>query len=175
MPDPAMCRPEPSEYDSQREEYIRLVSEHDIQSALRSQLEDVVGLLSRASEPESLVRHAPYTWSFRQVLGHMTDCERIFGYRALRIARHDATPLPGFDENAYMKFVDFDRWPLADLLVDFEHVRRSHFDLFRQLDSEAWLRRGIVDGHPITARAVAYVMVGHARHHLNILRTRLAA
>jgi DinB superfamily len=174
MPDPAISRPEPSEYHAESKAYIGLVSENDVRSALESQLDDVVGLLSGTSEQESLVRHAPYTWSIRQVLGHMTDCERVFGYRALRIARNDATPLLGFDENAYMRFVDFDRWPLADLLIDFEHLRRSHLGLFWRLDSEAWLRRGFANGHSITTRAMAYVMAGHARHHLNILRKRLA-
>ena len=167
-------RPEESEYGPDFGRYVRLTPEGDVLAFLEAQLDELLILLGKLPEAESLVRHAPYTWTIKQVVGHMTDCERIFGYRALRIARADATPLPGFDENEYMKAVDFNGYPLAELVREFEHVRRSHSLLFRHLEPAAWLRRGVVRGGPASTRAFAYVIAGHAKHHLDIMKSRLA-
>jgi hypothetical protein len=170
----AIGRPDATEYAPAFANYVNLVPAGDVQVLLEQQLAELTDLLSPVSEAESLVRHTPYTWSVKEVLGHITDCERIFGHRALRIARNDATPLSSFDENAYMTFATFDRVPFAELLAEFQTVRRSHLYLFRHLEPAAWTRRGIVNNHPATPRAFAFVIVGHARHHLDILRTRLA-
>ena len=83
---------------------------------------------------------------------------------------NNKSPLETFDENAFMNFVDFDRYPLEELLAEFAHVRGSHLYFFKHLPLDAWLRRGIVIDHPATVRAFAYVMAGHAKHHLDILR-----
>jgi hypothetical protein len=103
----------------------------------------------------------------------MADTERIFGYRALRFARGDATPLPGFEENDYMRTAEFDHRTLRDLLGEFEHVRRSHMHLFGGLSAAAWSRIGQASGNTMSVRALAYTMVGHARHHTAILKQRL--
>jgi hypothetical protein len=166
-------RPDASEYSSAVENYIRLVLEGDVLTVLRQQLSEMTALLGPLDDAQSLIRHAPYTWTIKQVTGHMTDCERVFGYRALRLARQDATPLPGFDENAYMRAVDFDRVPLGDLLSEFELLRRSHLALVAQFDESAWKFAGTVNDHRMTTRAVIHVMAGHAAHHLAILRQRL--
>lgn len=166
-------RPAANEYAAEFGKYVGLPPDRDIQSFLATQLDELLGLLAGMSDAESLVRHAPYTWSIKQVIGHLIDCERIFGHRALRIARNDATPLASFDENAYMQFADFDRWPTAELLAEFDHVRRSHLLFFRHLEPASWLRQGIVLNQPMTVRALAYVIAGHAKHHLDILHMRL--
>ena len=140
---------------------------------LSDQVEELTRLTGELSERQSLAHHPPYTWSIKQVVGHLTDCERVFGYRAMRIARNDATPLPSFDENAYMESATFDDYPIADLVSEFELLRRSHVAMLRHLDDDAWLRRGVVSNHPMTVRAIACVMAGHAEHHLRILRKRL--
>jgi hypothetical protein len=124
-------RPTPEEYAPFYETYVKLVPEVDVVSALESQLDDSLFLLHSISEDDSLLRHAPYTWSTREVVGHMTDAERVFGYRALRFARADPTPLPGFDEGAYAKAAHFDRRELRDLAAEFEAVRRANVHLFR--------------------------------------------
>ena len=103
MSHPATTRPDVSEYGANFGQYIQLVPAGDIQALLATQLADLLALVSGLSDQQSLVHHAPYTWSIKQVVGHITDCERIFGYRALRIARGDATPLASFDENEYMR------------------------------------------------------------------------
>jgi hypothetical protein len=166
-------RPASGEYAPPFGKYIALVPEGDILSILESQLCDVRQLLDGISDQDSLAHHAPYTWSIRQVIGHVTDCERVFGYRALRIARDDSTPLAGFDENAWMQNMDFDRWPLVELLNEFEMVRRSHLALFLHHQPAAWTRRGVAIDHPATTRAFAYAIAGHTKHHLDIVRKRL--
>src|SRR3954467_11501813 len=96
-----MPRPKASEYALHYGNYIGLVPEDDVVGAMRSELARTMGLLRDVPEDESLRRHAPYTWSIREVVGHLIDSERVFGYRALRFARGDATPLPGLEENAH--------------------------------------------------------------------------
>ncbi|MFO0891630.1 MAG: DinB family protein [Isosphaeraceae bacterium] len=167
-------RPDGSEYAPFYAGYVKLVPEGDILATLEAQLGEMLVLLSSVSESESLVRHAPYTWSVREVVGHMTDAERVFGYRALRFSRSDATPLASFDENAYTQAGCFDRVPLADLVREFEVTRRSNLLLFRHLSPESWSRGGKASDNFVTVRALAHIIVGHARHHTEILRKRLA-
>ena len=100
--------------------------------------------------------------------------ERVFGYRALRIARGDSIPLPGFDENAYVQTAQFDQHHLADLVAEFQTVRQSQLGLFEHLPTNAWDRRGIANGDEVSVRGLAYIIVGHERHHTAILRRRLS-
>jgi len=170
-----MTRPGPTEFAPFYAGYIALVPESDVVAALAAQLDDTLALLRPVAEADADVRHPPYTWTVKEVVGHLTDAERVFGYRALRFARGDATSLPGFDENAYAQAGGFDRVRLVDLAAGFEAARRSHLWLFRTLPEAAWARGGAANGSPVTVRALAYIMVGHARHHTAILRKRLAA
>jgi hypothetical protein len=167
-------KPEPTEYAPSEGRYVALVPEKDILAALGEQLQDTLALLHGVTEDQANTRHAPYTWSVKEVIGHMTDTERIYGYRALRFARKDSTPLPGFEENDYVRNATFDAYPLSELVAEFELVRRSHLCLFRHLPGEAWLRSGSANGNLVTVRALAYIMAGHARHHVAILRKRLS-
>src|SRR5579862_3088382 len=148
-------RPATDEYAPPFAPYIKLVPEGDILKTLDEQLGRLQALLKPLSEAQALTLHAPYTWTLKQVLGHLTDCERIFGYRALRLARNDATPLPGFDENQFMQFADFNAWPMSELIEEFSLVRRGHLQLFRHLAPEAWQRRGTIIDHAMTPRALA--------------------
>ena len=150
-----------------------LVPPGDVVVCLELQTSAFLDLLTKASEEESLALHPPYTWTLRQVVGHVIDAERIFGCRALRIARNDQTPLPSFDENAYVENADFNRVPMTKLLEEFHLVRRSHVAMFLQFRPEDWPRRGTVSGQPMSARAMAWVIAGHAQHHLQIARRRL--
>jgi hypothetical protein len=120
------------------------------------------------------VCHPPYTWTIKQVVGHLTDSERVFGYRALRFARGDSTALSGFDENAYAAAARHDRVPLESLAREFENLRRSHIAFFEHLTAEAWLRSGAANNSDVSVRALAYILVGHEWHHVAILRRRLA-
>jgi hypothetical protein len=154
---------------------MKLAPEDNVLTALAEQLEETLTLLRRVPEATGNVRHAPYTWSVKQVVGHITDAERVFGHRAFRFSRNDATPLPGFDENDYVKNAPFDNCLLQDLVSEFEFVRRANLSLFRSVHSEAWLRSGVANGNKVSVRALAYILVGHTRHHMNILRKRLGS
>jgi DinB superfamily len=170
----SMARPDTTEYAPQYGQYLALVPEDDIVAAMRSELARTTTFLSGVAERDASICHPPYTWTIKQVVGHLTDCERIFGYRALRFARGDSTPLPGFDENPYAERAGSDQRPLVALATEFEAVRRSHICLFENLPAPAWTQRGIANDNEMSVRAIAYAIVGHERHHMSILRQRLA-
>lgn len=167
-----MPRPAATEYAPFYAGYIALVPEGDVLPAMAAQLAEIVTFLRGVSEADAAVRHAPYTWSTKEVVGHLIDGERIFSYRALRAARGDGTPLPGFDENPYVAAGAFDRLRLTELADEFEAVRRSTLWLFRNLPADVWDHRVTANNAEITVRALAYIVVGHVRHHGGILRKR---
>jgi DinB superfamily len=169
-----MARPESDEYASYYAKYVSLVPESDILTVMRAAPGTELGFLAGVAESEASVCHPPYTWTVKQVVGHLTDSERVFGYRALRFARGDATPLPGFDENAYAKAIHLDDFPLKQLVSEFADLRRSHVAFFEHLSEEAWRRRGTANNASVSVRALAYILIGHERHHCAILRKRLA-
>lgn len=152
--------------------YAAAVAGADLRPVLATQPEALRSACSALSESGALHRYADGKWSVKEVVGHIADTERIFSYRALRIARGDATPLASFDENAYVATAAFDRRPLGDLVDDFETVRRHTLSLLAGLDADAWTRSGIASGQPVTTRALFHIMAGHARHHLRLLASR---
>ena len=153
--------------------YIALVKDvTDPLTKLEDQVDQVTSLLNNLDPARSLYRYAPEKWSIQQLLGHLIDTERIFAYRALRIARGDQTPLPGFDENAYVVAADAEAVDWDQLLAEFAAVRRSNILMLRNLPATAWTRTGEVNAAPISVRALAYIMAGHVVHHLNILCER---
>ncbi len=154
--------------------YIALVVEDDVLSAMEQQSSATQRILSGLDEHKSSYRYAPGKWSVKQIIGHLADAERVFGYRALAVARGESRPLPGFDEDSYVHHAGFDEWRLGDLAEQYALVRRSNIVLFRNLPEEAWERRGTANDHAVTVRALAYSIVGHERHHLAILRDRYA-
>jgi hypothetical protein len=102
----------------------------------------------------------------------MSDTERVFGYRMLRIARGDATPLPGFEQDEWVPHSSANTRSMANLVMEFAAVRAATIALVDSLSAEAWVRKGTASGHTISARALAYIAAGHERHHLNIIRER---
>jgi len=164
--------PESSEYVAYYGRYISLVSGNDILTTLRSQLPETVKLFSTLSEASGELRYAPDKWSIKEMLGHLTDSERVFAYRALRIARNDRTPIEGFEQDDYVRYGPFHQCRLAELVEEFEHVRHASIDLFRGLNQEAWTRRGIANKNEISVRALAYIVAGHELHHRNVLREK---
>jgi hypothetical protein len=166
-------RPEPTEYAGYYQRYVDLVPEADVLPALAAQLDEWLAFLRSVPEADAVVCHPPYTWTLKEVVGHVSDGERVFGYRALRFARADTTALPGFDENAFAATAESNRLPLADVVSEFEAVRRSNLWMFRNLPEAAWVRSGVANDNRVSVRALAYILVGHARHHHAILRKRL--
>lgn len=136
-------RPQANEYDPYYERYISLVPGTDIVTTLQTQLDQTTVLLSAVSEEKSAYRYAPGKWSIKEVLGHLTDAERIFAYRALRISRNDRTPIEGFEQDGYVQYGPFSDCRLSDLLQEFGYVRDASLSLFQKLNEQAWNRRGI--------------------------------
>jgi hypothetical protein len=165
-------RPQPDEYAPYFQRYIDLVPEEDILGALRSQLEVTSSRLRQVDEERSSYRYAPGKWTIKQVVGHVGDAERIFAYRALSIARGDTNPLPGFDEDSYVRGADFDSWPFADLVDSVAIVRRANILMLSHLSDEAWNRRGVASDNPSTPLGLAFAMLGHERHHLRVLQEK---
>ena len=152
--------------------YIAKVPGEQIGEYLGAQTREVERLLGSLDDAAARFRYAPDKWSVKELLGHVCDAERIFSYRLLRIARADATPLPGFDENAYVPPAEFDARPLPGLVREFLAVRASTIALAEGLPAAAWERRGQASGKTISARALIYITVGHLTHHLGVLRER---
>lgn len=164
-------RPETGEYAPYYGKYISLVPEGSIVSILGEQLNDTLSLLRSIPEAQSDKRYAPEKWSIKELVGHVSDTERIFGYRALRFARNDKTPLSGFDQDEYVRNAAFDKRQLNELAVEFEYTRRLNISLFQHLDSKAWQRTGIANDSEASVRALAFIIAGHELHHMKILRT----
>ena len=174
MTAPTVDRPATSEYAPYYAGYIARVPEGDVLAILETQIDDTLSFLRTQGEAWAATRYVPGKWSVKEIIGHLSDTERIMSYRALRIARGDRTPLPGYEQDDYVRAAHFDRRPLADLLEEFAAVRAATVRLFRGLDADAWRRSGIANNLEVSVRALAYIIAGHERHHLEILRTRYA-
>jgi hypothetical protein len=167
-----LSRPDPSEYGAYYGRYISLVPPGPIIDTLREQIGDTVGVLRSLSESRGDHRYAPDKWSIKEVVGHVTDGERVFAYRALRIGRCDETPLPGFEQDDYVRNGGFGARTLQHVIDELEAVRRATVLLLEGLGEAAMARRGMASGMPVTVRALAHIIAGHERHHLAILRER---
>jgi hypothetical protein len=169
---PNIEAPDASEYAPYYGWYISLVKAGDILAALAEQAEETWALFAGLSDVQGHYRYAPEKWSVKEVLGHVIDVERVFAYRALRIARNDRTPLPGFEQDDYVRYGGFASQRLADLIEEFVCVRRANLMLFQQFSPEAWMRLGTADEKAISVRAIAYIMAGHELHHRQVLKEK---
>ncbi len=158
-------RPGTDEYLPYYEQYIRLVPDGDIVDILDRQIDETVGALSSFTAEQAQWRSAPGEWNAVEIVGHLADAERVFGYRALSFARNDPTPLPGMDPNVFMAGANFAGRTLPDVVEEFVAVRRASIMFLRSLDGAAWTHVGVADGNPISVRALAYIMAGHELHH----------
>ena len=170
-----MQRPLADEYPKAFAGYVSLVPEADILAVLRTQTELVREVARRTSPQRETYSYAPGKWTLRQVVGHVGDAERVFGYRTLCISRGDPAPLPGFDENAYVDAASFNDIHLAALVDEFASLRSANLRLIETLRVDQWPAAGIANGNAITVRGLAYVMAGHVHHHLKVLRDRYMA
>jgi hypothetical protein len=168
---PAAVRPAPEEYGQYFGRYVDLVPHGDVALRLETQLGDTLALVQAA--PEAADRaYAPGKWTVKEVLGHLADVERVLSYRALRMARGDATPLPGFDEDAYVAAADFGARPLVEVAAELAAVRAATLALLRGLPAAGWTRRGTANGLETTARGVIWTIAGHELHHRRVLVER---
>jgi DinB superfamily len=165
-------RPEEGEFLPYYGKYIALVEGDDALAALQRQIPDTLKLLSGLDEKRALHRYAPGKWSVKDVIVHVTDAERVFAYRAMRFAREDQTPLPGFDEVPYASAAAADSVPLPTVIEGLRAIRAASIALFSSLEVDALTRRGQANDSPVTVRALAWIMAGHEKHHVTLLRER---
>src|SRR5215831_4539219 len=167
-----MNRPSQAEYAPYYQSYIDQVSETDIMQVLRSELDDLDVLLGSVPAEKETYAYADGKWTIRQIVGHLIDGERVFGYRALCIARGEKQNLPGFEQDDYLQTSPYNHIALEDLLSEMRLVRLSNLAMFRSLDEEAWSRVGLANNNEVSVRALAYIMAGHTRHHMKVLKQR---
>src|SRR5271169_1750702 len=148
-----IAQPEATEYASYYGKYISLVPGNDILTILRDQADQTVSLFGSVSAEKADYRYAPGKWSIKEVLGHINDTERIFSYRALRISRNDRTPIEGYEQDDYVREGPFGRCRMQDLVEEFSAIRKSTCLLFRGLDRDAWMRRGLANKNEVSVRA----------------------
>ena len=175
MPKITIPRPSSAEYAPFHAGYVASVPDGDVLAMLKKQNSETLRLLGRVGEKKSRHRYAPGKWTIREVVGHLTDAERVFAYRALTIARGDKTPLPGFDEVAWGNTTNADTRTLKSLLEEFAAVRATTLAMIRGFTQEQLSRTGTASGHQVSVRGLVYVMAGHERHHVRILKERYLA
>jgi DinB family protein len=167
-----MNRPNENEYAPDYQSYINQVNEADILPVLRAQMDDLDVLLERVAPEKETYRYAEGKWSIREIVGHLIDGERVFGYRAFSIARGEQQNLPGFEQDEYMLTAPYHNIELEDLLSELRLIRLGNIAMFRTLDEASWSRVGTANANPVSVRAIAFIMAGHVRHHMNVLRER---
>jgi hypothetical protein len=168
-------RPASNEYAPFYENYVKLVPECDLLLLLAQQIKETADLLRNVTDAQGEFRYAPGKWSLKEVIGHMSDTERIMNYRLLRVARGDQTKLSGFDENFFVNGASFGLRSVQDLLEELTAVRQATLHLLHGLTDEAWQLTGVANGFEISARALAYVIAGHELHHRKVIEERYLA
>ncbi len=171
MSDFQIGRPDHSELAPHAIAYFKLVEEEDVLAALRKQIAQTLALLKPLDDEwGSSFRPAQGKWTVKEIIGHLSDVERILSARALRMARGDQTPLPGFEQDDYVRTAGSNDRHMNDLLNELQAVRDSSLALFGSLPQPAWLRRGLVSDWNLTVRGIAFTIAGHGLHHFKILR-----
>jgi len=172
MPHAILFRPEATEYAPYYGKYISLVPDGDLIKILGEQFDDTLARLKKISEAQSLTRYEAGKWSIKEVIGHLADSERIMCYRALRIARADATPISGFEQDDYVRAANFEARAFADILSEWQAVRAATIALFRGFDEAALLRHGTANNVTFVVSAIVCIIAGHERHHMKVLQTK---
>ncbi|WP_044175227.1 DinB family protein [Flectobacillus major] len=169
-----MRQAEKNEYPQHKyfSRYIEYSDSQDVIEMLVKQKEEVFFLLKNLTEIQQSYRYAEGKWSIKELVGHITDTERIFSYRSLCIARGEKAPLPGFDENEYMAMSNFSEQSFESLLEQYRLVRESSIALYASMTEEIASRMGNANGFEVSARAYAWAIAGHEAHHISILKER---
>jgi hypothetical protein len=165
-------RPELSEFFEYYCGYVSLVPEGDIVSILRAQAGESIAYLERVPADKVAYRYAPGKWSLGEVVAHVADIEWVFLARALHFARKVEGALPGVEQDDMIAASNAGARPLSSLLAQWKHLREAGALFFESLDDEAWGRTGIASGRSFTVRTIPYIIAGHERHHLNVIREK---
>jgi hypothetical protein len=165
--------PSAEEYAPFYSDYVqRAARRSDIHAALYQQIDELHTDLDSLSDTQACYKPGPAEWSIKEVIGHLTDVERVFSYRLLRVSRGDSTPLPGFEQEDFVRAAGFDRYSLGDLLSEFELLRKANIIAIGHMTDEAIGCRGTASGYTVSARALIYMLVGHVDHHMTSLQEK---
>jgi uncharacterized damage-inducible protein DinB len=165
-------RPNPADYNSYYETYIKEIEGDDILKILNEQNKKTQEVLNSFSEHKGNYRYADGKWTVKEVVGHLLDTERVFAYRALCVARGEKKSLPGFEQDDYVKDGNFNSRNLSDLNYEFRLLRESNLLLFRSFSEDMLNKRGTANSSAITVRAILWIIAGHEKHHVKILLER---
>ena len=165
-------RPAKGDYSEYYQQYIDLVEDDNILSVLTEQNKKTQNILNSFLKDKGNYRYAEGKWTVREIVGHLMDVERIFAYRAISIARGEKKSLPGFDQDEYVKNGMFNQRTLPDLIYEFRLLRECNILLFKGLDKSVWQNRGLANDNEVTVLALMFMIAGHEKHHLNILKER---
>jgi len=161
-----------NEYSAFNATYINAIENLDLLEELEISLHDFIKFVQNIPLDKFDYRYAEGKWTIKDIIQHIIDAERIFGYRALRISRNDQTLLPGFEENDYVENTDANGRSIQELLTEFSAVRHSNLFLFKSFSEEQLTRMGIASSHPISVRALGFLMIGHSKHHQRVFQER---
>ena len=160
------------EYNSYYQSYIDKSGDLDLIDGLRVNLEAFMSFYNSIPDEKLPYRYADGKWTIKEIIQHLIDSERIFAYRALRIARHDQMDLPGFDQDACVPYSNANDRSISLLKEEYEILRRSTILLFESLSNDDLLRLGKASGSPVTPRAIGFIIIGHENHHRHIIEER---
>ena len=167
-----LSRPERNEYADFYADYVAHVPDGSVEEFLLKQWDELVAFLQTVPEDEASERTADGKWSVKEVLGHLCDTERVMSYRMLRFARGDEKELQGFEQDDYVAAGDFNKRVRHDLMVEFKNIRGATIALVGSIGPDAEARTGKANGNPVSVRALAYIIAGHAQRHLNLMKQR---
>jgi hypothetical protein len=162
-----LTAPTQEEYSPYYNDYVqRAIARGDVPAALLKQVDELKGILGSLTDEQACFKFGPQEWSIKEVVGHLNDVERVFSYRLLRVSRNDKTPIPGFEQDDYVRAAGFDNHMLKDLLQEFEFLRGANIIAIQNMSEEATQRIGTASGNPVSARALIHMIVGHVDHHV---------
>lgn len=165
-------RPEPDEYGEFYQGYIDLVDEPNIIQVLIQQGQQVYAVVQRLTPGEVSHRYEEGKWSVKQVIGHLVDTERIMAYRALSISRGETKSLPGYNQDQYVEQASFENRSLQSISTEYDALRNANISMFNSFSEDQILRKGTANGVTVSVRALAYIIAGHERHHMQVLEER---
>ena len=152
--------------------YVEQVTEHDLVAALQTSGKAFVEMCEGLTELQSLYRYEEGKWSIKDMIQHLVDSERVFGYRAMRFARNDKTELSGFEQDDYVEAVFADKFGLQELNSSFKHLRQSTTDLFASLSESELERSGVSNGAVMSVEMIGFIIAGHTLHHQRVIEQK---
>ncbi len=167
-----MNKPAKGDYPEYFEAYLKNVDEEDPIKLLEDQKKELLNILISLTDDEANYSYAEGKWTIKELLGHLIDSERIMSYRALAIARGEQQSLPGFDQDEYVNGTNFNSRELSSLLDEYQKVRDATISLFKSFEESVYDRKGTANNNPLTVRGVIFMIPGHEKHHIKILKEK---